>query len=284
MPFACPLRCAVPVALTFWLLAGRSVETAAAASPAGQQAATYAAAWLSANDQELNALAGFTPPGFTPAILSLPGHPFSALRTYTAWRDVGSRETVYATTTVTIARDSRGRVHFERSVRAGEVEVVLSDPVARVVYRYRVGAKAAQGCSQAAAGGASAPAASEAQPSQPEKSAAPSQVSEAAMRETGGDVSSEELGWRDFAGVAAIGQRTRHALGSESGARHLLLEQWFSPELGVVLLQQTSIEGVGSTSELTHEVKLGEPDASLFALPAGYAVPAALPPCEADGL
>lgn len=82
------------------------------------------------------------------------------------------------------------------------------------------------------------------------------------------------LGEKVMEGVRVVGSRLEHVVptgyaGNEKPIT-LVAEQWFSPDLGVVVLStQTASIGTSTTSRLEQIVR-AEPDASLFSVPAGY--------------
>ena len=82
------------------------------------------------------------------------------------------------------------------------------------------------------------------------------------------------LGERNIEGVKAIGSRHEFqiaagAIGNEQPIT-VRTEQWFSPELGVVIESSHQDPMVGDTSYRLSQIKRGEPDATLFMIPADY--------------
>lgn len=82
------------------------------------------------------------------------------------------------------------------------------------------------------------------------------------------------LGERSVEGVKVIGSRHEFEIaageiGNEQPIR-VRTEQWFSPDLGVVVESLHQDPMVGETSYRLTNIRRGEPDAALFTVPAGY--------------
>jgi len=96
----------------------------------------------------------------------------------------------------------------------------------------------------------------------------------------------EDLGMRMIAGVEAHGSRTTRTIppGEEGNEIALVTmnEEWSSKELGLVLLGITDDPRHGRTTYEVEELTVGEPDASLFAPPAGYKVVDLSPPVSGE--
>jgi hypothetical protein len=91
-----------------------------------------------------------------------------------------------------------------------------------------------------------------------------------------GDVVKEDLGEQTVEGVLSKGTRTTTtipagALDNEQPIR-IVSEEWFSPELQVLVLTKHSDPRVGDTTYRLVNVSRAEPAKSLFELPAGYTV------------
>ena len=95
--------------------------------------------------QEIQNAHGYASVGFFPAIMSVPDNPFTATRTYTDQRmkdgqDVGDPLTAECT----IARDDKGRVHYEMAFESvvngkpviGGFDIQIYAPVAHTITRY----------------------------------------------------------------------------------------------------------------------------------------------------
>jgi hypothetical protein len=91
---------------------------------------------------------------------------------------------------------------------------------------------------------------------------------------TDGPATTVSLGQKEIEGVTTIGTRREQtfAPGTVGNDKPITVtvEQWYSPDLGVVVLasQQTST-GAELTYRL-HDIKRSEPDAALFTIPADY--------------
>jgi hypothetical protein len=90
------------------------------------------------------------------------------------------------------------------------------------------------------------------------------------------DVVKEELGEQTIEGILANGTRTTStipagALDNEQPIR-IVSEEWFSPELQVLVLTRHSDPRVGETTYRLTNISRTEPVKSLFELPAGYTV------------
>ena len=85
---------------------------------------------------------------------------------------------------------------------------------------------------------------------------------------------SESLGTQVIEGVTAEGTRstTTLAIGSVGNDREIVVthERWFSKQLQIEVLSKTSDPRLGVTVTKLTEVKLTEPDPTLFMPPADY--------------
>jgi len=93
---------------------------------------------------------------------------------------------------------------------------------------------------------------------------------------TRGEATKEDLGEQTIEGVLAKGTRTTTvipagAVDNEQPIR-IVSEEWFSPELQVLVLTRHSDPRVGDTTYRLTNVTRTEPARSLFELPAGYTV------------
>lgn len=89
------------------------------------------------------------------------------------------------------------------------------------------------------------------------------------------------LGERRVEGLRAIGTRTTldipaAAIGNRERIA-IVTEQWYSPELEVVLSSEHRDPRVGTTSYRLHAIESGDPDPSLFQIPPDYALTDHLP-------
>ena len=92
----------------------------------------------------------------------------------------------------------------------------------------------------------------------------------------GGNINREELGTQVVEGVAATGTRTTTTIpaGSIGNEQPLLIvsEQWFSPELKVLVMTKHSDPRTGETIYRLTNILQTEPTRSLFEVPADYTV------------
>jgi len=257
-------------------------------NPAAPPLLTYEQAYAQAHAQESEYAHGYASVGYAPDIMTIPNHPFTAQRTYTEWPRGGSPDSPLVTTIVAIARDSEGRIHYESSRRRGDVDILISDPVAEIHYRYFIKPRApanpaAEECSQPLMRDITRRSAAD--PAPLARSATLQAVSyrpqpgQTGQRYPQPKDRKEELGTRDLEGVLAFGQRTLHTVSNQLGMKDMVIERWFSPDLGLNLLEVSDIEGQNSTSVRTHELQYSEPDPGLFVPPPGYSLPAKIQSC-----
>jgi hypothetical protein len=93
---------------------------------------------------------------------------------------------------------------------------------------------------------------------------------------TKGDITKEDLGEQTIEGVLAKGSRTTTvmpvgAVDNEQPIR-IVSEEWFSPELQVLVLTKHSDPRVGETTYRLASISRTEPVKSLFELPANYTI------------
>ena len=91
-----------------------------------------------------------------------------------------------------------------------------------------------------------------------------------------GDPHSVTLGDKRIEGVRVTGTRTTvtipaAAIGNRAPIE-IVTEQWYSPELNVVMLSEHRDPRVGQTRYRLHDIARSEPDAALFRVPDGYTV------------
>ena len=92
----------------------------------------------------------------------------------------------------------------------------------------------------------------------------------------GGNITREDLGQQNIEGVLATGTRSTTiipagAIGNLQEIR-VVSEQWFSPELEVLVLTRHSDPRVGETIYRLTNIVRGYPDPSLFMVPADYTI------------
>lgn len=251
----------------------------AAPYPAAPPIATYEQAWTEAHKVQEAYSRGYATVGYMPAIMTIPQRPFTAQRTYTEWSQNGSPDAPVLTTEVTIARDREGRIHYESSRSSREINVLISDPVDHFNYRYTIPRRPAAN-----------PKAEQCR--QPRMRAITSSVASPSLFHNAGFARGpqdqtapqaperkDDLGTQDFEGVLAYGQRNLQTVSNQFGVRPMTIENWFSPDLGINLMEMHDIAGQNKYSVTTHDLVFAEPDATLFAPPPNYALPAQIPSC-----
>jgi len=91
-----------------------------------------------------------------------------------------------------------------------------------------------------------------------------------------GQVTREDLGRQQLEGITATGTRTTTvipagAIGNEQPIR-IVSEQWYSPELQILVLTKFSDPRSGETTFRLANVSRAEPDRGLFTVPPDYTV------------
>ncbi len=256
-----------------------------ASSPAPPPLQTYEQAYAQAHASERAYANGYASVGYAPDIITIPDHPFTAQRIYTEWRPEGSPDSPLVTTTVTIARDSVGRIHYESSRRPGDIDVLISDPVVEIHYRYFIKPRppvspTAEECSQPLTSDITRR--SSAGPGPYTQAASLQTVSfdpQAAPRYPQPKDHNDDLGTRDMEGVLAYGQQTQHTVSNQFGMKLMVIERWFSPDLGLNFLEVNAISGQNSNQIRTQNMRFSDPDPSLFVPPPSYSLPAKVPSC-----
>jgi hypothetical protein len=266
-----------------FLAALAALPVALAQTPAASDL-TYDQALLQAATGEQQFLNGYASIGYSPAILTIPDRPFTAHRIYKEWARNGVTGQPIVTTTVTIARDKVGRIHYESSQQPGQVTVMISDPVVHLNYRYNVAAdgtasSTADLCTQPQMSQISRPApapdpSTASAPAPDTSSPAPAAVAPPVPPST-----SQELGVHSMEGTVAYGQRRVDYLSLQPGVKSMQTLAWFSLDLGLNLLEADDYSGQNKFAINTQEIALGDPDPNLFILPTGYTLPGTTQSC-----
>lgn len=91
-----------------------------------------------------------------------------------------------------------------------------------------------------------------------------------------GETKTEQLSKRMIEGVEAVGTRTTMTIPANSVGNELAIEvvseSWFSPELKTLVMSTRKDPRFGETTFRLRNVRLGEPIASLFEVPADYKI------------
>jgi hypothetical protein len=251
--------------------------------------------------------------GMPEAVLedAVKGAPFTADAVTESTQTLSDGNRIVRSVTTSLARDGEGRTRREQTVRArfsssgqpsstsGTI-VTLSDPVAGERYLLDPDKRTARTLPRmfVRQDGPGAPPLPP--PPPPPPSAAPPPPPDGAgpvvvremqviaapggdvMQWASDDVAVDDLGSRDIEGVQATG--TRRVVTIEAGAIgneqpiQIVSERWYSPELQTVVLTKRSDPRTGEhTYRLTNIVR-GEPDPSLFQVPADYTIETAPAP------
>jgi hypothetical protein len=182
------------------------------------------------------------------------GAPYSAIQMTESQQTLPDGNQIARQEQSKVYRDSQGRVRIEHAARGVEAVVAIFDPVAGFAHVLH--------------------------PSTMTAVKTPVHVRDElhAKRNQASDVQSEDLGTQMINGLAATGTRTTRtipagAIGNQQ-AIQIVREAWVSVDLKVPVLIKSSDPRFGSTvMQLTNVVR-AEPDASLFQVPANYAVTA----------
>lgn len=236
--------------------------------------------------------------GFDPAIMAIPGKPFTAKRIYTDQRqtdEIDKGDTVSAE--LTIARDSKGRVHYEMVVETarqgrlaiGAFDIQINDPVAHRWIRYFANADRSLPPQPVAEirklklmSEISRPLPSTPVQQKPPDSAAPdTSVSDVPKPEDPKPSTIQLVPTKDNLPVQSINgiNIVIHRMIEKYGPQHQFFqiqENWLSPEYALDMREVVLREDAGKQTVETRDIVEGEPDPSLFEIPSGY-VPKYLP-------
>jgi hypothetical protein len=206
------------------------------------------------------------------------GAPFSATATSETTSTLQDGSVLHRTSQVSTYRDSQGRSRHEATFTGfgpltasggAKKMVMISDPVAGVHIMLDDQQKVAHKTALHTRGGSSADAKSA--PAFEGKMQERMQQEEAA-----GLLKKESLGTQTINGVVAEGTRTTHIIpagqiGNEK-ALQVVSERWYSADLQIVLKSTRTDPRFGTTTYTVTNVQRTEPAATLFTVPADYAV------------
>jgi hypothetical protein len=206
------------------------------------------------------------------------GAPYSAKASSETTQTLADGTTIHRTTQSALFRDSQGRSRREVTLSgfgplaaSGNTRtlVTIADPVAGAHYMVDDERKVVHKMSFRTHGGNASGAM--AAGVFPDKMKARKQKEEAS-----GALKKESLGTQTINGVSADGTRlTRTIAAGEIGndrAIQVVSERWYSPELQIVVKSVRSDPRFGTTTYTVTNLQKTEPDASLFTIPADYAV------------
>jgi len=197
------------------------------------------------------------------------GAPYTAEGSSETQQTLGDGTHIRRQESYTIYRDGEGRIRRENGN-----QVWISDPVAGVSFVLDTRNQTARKMTLSQ-GISTAKIVADAQTAKLNKEAAFKKV-----YFTGGplgnakDATSESLGKQEMEGVEVAGTRTTISIaqGEIGNDRPLQIvnERWESPELHVTVLLKRTDPMAGDTTERLTNIRRGEPDPSLFQVPAGY--------------
>jgi len=198
------------------------------------------------------------------------GAPFTATMTVQRTQTLADGNRIDRSTSGTIARDSQGRVRREMTLSAigafatsnqGAPHVIfINDVVSGMQYILDPSRRIAHEVQLRV------------------------HVKRAGMRQNGsdtsvrnaGDVTTTSLGTQTIDGVSAQGTRyTRTIPAGQIGNEKpivIITERWYSPDLQMYVMTKTTDPVRGDSIRQLTNIQMGEPDPSLFQVPAGYTV------------
>jgi hypothetical protein len=192
------------------------------------------------------------------------GAPFSAEAVTEMTQELRDGNRIEQRSSVVLARDSAGRIRREQALPsigpvvpdAGLRLITISDPQQRVLYLLDPQRKTAS---------KSTP------PPRPRRGPGPGDG-----RLPPPQLSSETLGSRQILGLRADGTRQTMTVPpgvfGNVGPIEVVTDRWYSPDLKIVLESRRSDPRMGDTTYRVTSLVRGEPDASLFEIPADYTV------------
>ncbi len=231
--------------------------------------------------------------GFSPAIISIPNKPFTATRTYSDQRmENGENVGDPITAECTIARDDKGRVHYETAFESkekgklviGGFDIQIYDPVAHTLSRYfakadhslpseptaevrklKLMSELSKPLPAAAPEGEDNDGASagteESNPTN--KASAPPPVIFVPTK--------DNLPKESIDGIPAVIHRTILKYG-EKQQYFQIQEDWLSPDYAMDIRRTVLRETIGNETIEAKDIVPGQPDLALFEIPPGYVI------------
>jgi hypothetical protein len=194
------------------------------------------------------------------------GAPYTATATTESTQVLADGNRIVHTQSGFVARDGQGRTRREETMgRMGPVAVngakmiMIHDPVAQAMYMLNPDKQTAHVMKHEA---------------MPGMAQMHRKMMKSMSQDEQGEIKTESLGTQEVGGVTAEGTRVTRtipagAIGNEQPIQ-ITVETWTSPELQTVVLQKRNDPRFGETVFQLTDIKKGEPDASLFQVPAGY--------------
>ena len=216
-----------------------------------------------------------------------PDRPYSAEAVNESLQLLPDGNKIHRTTVTKVFRDTAGRTRREMFNEDGTVRsITISDPVAGVSYTLdpatRTAVKSTRALVAAGVGGTVAPVRTPQGTAVTSGGSGRTTAGFAPMTRQGGTVTAVGGGAREaldpqvIEGLNATGTRTTTTIpaGQVGNAQEIKIvsEQWFSDELQVLLMTRHNDPRSGESLYRLRNVLRGEPDPSLFTLPADYTV------------
>jgi hypothetical protein len=202
------------------------------------------------------------------------GAPFSAVGVTESTQTLADGNTINHKVQSTIYRDSQGRTRRETTftgvgplAASGQPHtlVMIHDPVAGTGYVLHADSKTAEQLP--------------APPANANKSGtSPEARFEAHIQQeiANGTLKKEDLGTQTINGISAQGTRYTHTIAAgqagNTNAMTVVSEQWYSPDLQVVVKSTRSDPRTGQVTYTLSNIQRTEPAASLFTVPSDYTV------------
>ncbi|HTR46865.1 MAG TPA: hypothetical protein VMM16_05700 [Verrucomicrobiae bacterium] len=203
------------------------------------------------------------------------GAPFTATISTRSTQVLADGNQINRSSTGTIARDSQGRTRRDMTLAgigplpAGQTPphvVLIRDNVAGTQYVLEPDRKIARQVGRPRHGGRGAD--------------GPPPQGDVSWRRNQNDVTTTPLGQQTINGIPAEGTRTTRTIpaGAVGNEKPIVItsERWYSSELQTVVMLKRSDPYVGESEFQLTNIQRSEPDASLFQVPAGYSVRAAV--------
>jgi hypothetical protein len=206
---------------------------------------------------------------------AIPGAPYSAVAVTQSTTSFSDGNRIVRTNTIRYFRDSQGRTRVERGT-GGDATITITDTVGGQLFFIRPQSKTAEAIKLSPQVMAAQATIHSPMDGQVPFALLGMGMGIGASLSTEATTSETALGQKAVNGVTATGTRVVRTfpagvLGNEKPITSTV-EEWFSADLGVpVQVTQKSSIGGDISLNLTQVVR-GEPDATLFAPPAGYAV------------
>jgi len=244
--------------------------------------------------QDIANARGHADVGFSPAIMSIPHKPFTATRTYTDQRMKNGKSVGDPITAEwTIARDDKGRIHYEMAFESkekgqlviGGFDIQIYDPVAHTLTRYFAKADHSLPAEPKAEVRklklmseltkplpATAPKDRNEEINGASSATEESNPANKASRPTITVVPTKDdlpVQWVD--GIPAVIHRTVTKSGDKQQFFQIQ-DEWFSPDFAIDIRQIVLRQTIGKQTVETKNIVSGEPDPALFEIPPGYII------------